>query len=186
VLHLAGIVDDLGLKKFYYRYASQRFLSQAGYFNLAMIALDENKNDVALTYLDQIDEDDDVLNARGVIELRKGNYDQARTLFLRSQTADAKKNLGTLLILSGQYAEAAQQLAGSGSGNEVLAYILDGQIDEAVKNANCDTPRDAYIAAIAYARAGQADKAREALSKASVDPDYAEKSEKDVEFVDIK
>lgn len=186
VLHLASIVDDMGLKKFYYRYASQRYLSQTAYFNLAMIALDENKNDVALTYLEQVAEDGDVLNAKGVVELRKGNYEQARKFFLRAETADARKNLGTLLILSGQYGDAVQSLAGSGSGNEVLAYILNGQIDDAIQNASCDSPRDAYIAAVAYARKGDAEGVKSALAKASVDPVYAEKSEKDVEFVNYR
>ena len=186
VLHLASIVDDMGLKKFYYRYASQRYLSQTAYFNLAMIALDENKNDVALTYLEQVAEDGDVLNAKGVVELRKGNYEQARKFFLRAETADARKNLGTLLILSGQYGDAVQSLAGSGSGNEVLAYILNGQIDDAIQNASCDSPRDAYIAAVAYARKGDAEGVKSALAKASVDSVYAEKSEKDVEFVNYR
>ena len=186
VLHLASIVDDMGLKKFYYRYASQRYLSQTAYFNLAMIALDENKNDVALTYLEQVAEDGDVLNAKGVVELRKGNYEQARKFFLRAETADARKNLGTLLILSGQYGDAVQSLAGSGSGNEVLAYILNGQIDDAIQNASCDSPRDAYIAAVAYARKGDAEGVKSALAKASVDFVYAEKSEKDVEFVNYR
>lgn len=186
VLHLASIVDDMGLKKFYYRYASQRYLSQTAYFNLAMIALDENKNDVALTYLEQVAEDGDVLNAKGVVELRKGNYEQARKFFLRAETADARKNLGTLLILSGQYGDAVQSLAGSGSGNEVLAYILNGQIDDAIQNASYDSPRDAYIAAVAYARKGDAEGVKSALAKASVDSVYAEKSEKDVEFVNYR
>ena len=186
VLHLASIVDDMGLKKFYYRYASQRYLSQTAYFNLAMIALDENKNDVALTYLEQVAEDGDVLNAKGVVELRKGNYEQARKFFLRAETADARKNLGTLLILSGQYGDAVQSLAGSGSGNEVLAYILNGQIDDAIQNASYDSPHDAYIAAVAYARKGDAEGVKSALAKASVDSVYAEKSEKDVEFVNYR
>ena len=186
VLHLAGIVDDLGLKKFYYRYASQRFLSQTAYYNLAMLALDENKNDVALTYLDMVPEDADVLNARGVVDLRKENYEQARKYFLRSEHADAKRNLGTLMILAGDYEGAAKELAGSKGANEVLAYILNGQIDEAVANASCDTPRDAYIAAVAYARSGDKAKLKSALSKACVDAIYAEKYKKDVEFVDFR
>ena len=186
VLHLAGIVDDLGLKKFYYRYASQRFLSHTAYYNLAMLALDENKNDVALTYLDMVPEDADVLNARGVVELRKENYEQARKYFLRSENADAQRNLGTLMILAGDYEGAAKELAGSKGANEVLAYILNGQIDEAVANASCDTPRDAYIAAVAYARSGDKAKLKSALSKACVDATYAEKYKKDVEFVDFR
>ena len=186
VLHLAGIVDDLGLKKFYYRYASQRFLSSVAYYNLAMLALDENKNDVALTYLDMVPEDADVLNARGVVELRKENYEQARKYFLRSENDDAKRNLCTLMILAGDYEGAAKELAASKGANEVLAYILNGQIDEAVANASCDTPRDAYIAAVAYARSGDKAKLKSALSKACVDATYAEKYKKDVEFVDFR
>lgn len=186
VLHLASIVDDMGLKKFYYRYASQRFLSQTAYYNLAMIALDENKNDVALTYLANVGEDADVLNAKGVVELRKENYEDARKYFLRSGNSYAHRNLGTLLILEGKYPEAVKMLTGSGSTNEVLAYILYGQIEKAVEKATFDTPRDAYIAAIAYAREGNEQGVKSALAKACVDEYYAEKSKKDVEFVNYR
>ena len=90
------------------------------------------------------------------------------------------------MILAGDYEGAAKELAGSKGANEVLAYILNGQIDEAVANASCDTPRDAYIAAVAYARSGDKAKLKSALSKACVDAAYAEKYKKDVEFVDFR
>lgn len=186
VLHLASIEQDKGLKKYYYRFASQKFLSYVAYYNLAVLSLDENKNDVAMTYLEKVPEDADVLNAKGVVELRKGNYADARNWFLRSGSADAHKNLGTLQILDGEYSEAAKTLEGSGSDNEVLAYILDGQIDKAISAARLDTPRDAYIAAVAFARKGDAAGVQTALSKAKISEFYAEKALKDVEFVNYR
>lgn len=186
LLRLASIEEDLELKEFYYRYAAQRYLSEVGNFNLAVMALDRNGNDIAQVYLQQIAEDEDVLNAKGVIELRKGDKEAARNYFLRSGSVDSKKNLGTLLILEGKYHEAAQMLEGSGSANETLAYILDGQIDKAVNTANCESPRDAYIAAIAYARMGNAEGVKNALAVACQDEQWAEKAQKDVEFVDFR
>lgn len=186
VLRLASIEEDLALKEYYYRYAAQRYLSDVGNYNLAMMALDRNSNDIAQVYLQQAVEDADVLNAKGVIELRKGNNEEARKYFLRSGSGDAKKNLGTLLILEGRYAEAAQMLEGSGSANETLAYILDGQIEKAVATAKCDSPRDAYIAAVAHARLGDAEGVKSALAVACQDEEWAEKAQKDVEFVDFR
>lgn len=186
VLHLATITDDTKSKKYYYRFAGQRFLSETGYYNLAMLSLDENSNEIALVYLDKAGEDADVLNARGVVEMRKGNYAEARTWFLRSESESARKNLGTLCIIEGKYDEAAKLLEGSGSANEALVYILTGQTDKAVASARTDTPRDAYIAAIAYARSGDAAKLEKALEIAGTDPVLAEKAKKDVEFVEFR
>lgn len=186
VLHLATINDDVKWKKYYYRFAGQRFLSETGYYNLAMLSLDENSNEIALVYLDKAGEDADVLNARGVVEMRKGRYSEARTYFQRSGSESARKNLGTLSIVEGRYEEAAELLAGSGSANEVLVYILAGQIDKAVAAARTDTPRDAYLAAVAYARHGDDKEFEKALEIAKSDPVLSKKAQKDVEFVDFR
>lgn len=189
VLHLAEIVDDMGLKKFYYRFAAQRYMSATAYFNMAVISLNENQNDIAATYLEMmLSEDADVLNLRGVISMRQGKYEQARRYFLRSATSDAMCNLATLYILEGEYQKACELLdeCEQISANSALAYILSNQIDKAIEVSSCDSPRDAYIAAIAYARKGDKDSALKALEKAKEDPVWAEKIEKDVEFVDYR
>lgn len=186
VLRLASISPDREHKRFYYRLAAERYLSDVGFYNLAAIALDDNINDIASAYLDRLPDDPDVLNARGVIELRKGRTDQARNYFLRADNADSRRNLGTLLILEGKYAEAAEMLKGSGGANEVLSCILTGQIDEAIAASSLDSPRDAYLAAVAYARKGDAAKVKEALVIACEDELYAQKAAKDVEFVDFR
>ena len=186
VLHLASITGTLEGKKFYNRLAAERFKSETGYYNLAYIALLEDKKEVAAAYLDRCPGDKDALNLRGVIELRYGNYAEARKLFKEAGTPAAMKNLGTISILEGDYEAAAKQLEGSGSVNEVLALILAGQAEKAASIASCDTPREAYIAAVAAARLGNADRVKGCLIEASKDADYAKRATKDVEFVDFR
>ncbi|MBO4611323.1 MAG: hypothetical protein J5668_04370 [Bacteroidales bacterium] len=187
VLHLAGITDNMDNKKFYYRTTTERWGSNTGYYDLASIALDEQKIEVALAYLTHTDEEDpDVLNLLGVIEMRRGRYQEALNFFEMSGTDDAKKNAGSAKIALGDYAAAAEALAGTGSRNEVLAYILAGQADKAAAAASDETPRDSYIAAVAAARAGDAAGVKKHLAKAVEDPVYAEKAAKDAEFADFR
>ena len=186
VLHLASITESIEGKKFYNRLAAERFKSVTGYYNLAYLALLEDKKEVASSYLDKCPGDKDALNLRGVIELRYGNYAQACKLFKEAGTPAAVKNLGTLCILEGDYEAAAGQLDGTGSVNEALAHILAGNAQKALSLAGTATARDSYIAAVAAARMGDADRVKAYLSEASKDPVYAKRATKDVEFVDFR
>ncbi|MBP5572177.1 MAG: hypothetical protein J6X39_05865 [Bacteroidales bacterium] len=187
VLHLASVTEDKENKKYYYRVTTERWGSNTGFYDLAAMALDDNKIEVALAYLTHTDESDpDVQNLLGVVEMRRGRYAEAINLFEQSGTDDAKKNIGTAKIALGDYAAAAEALAGTGSRNEVLAYILAGQADKAAASATDDTPRDSYIAAVAAARKGDASGVKQHLTKAVEDPVYAEKAAKDAEFADYR
>lgn len=187
ILHLAAVSDDLDAKKYYYRVTTERWGSNAGFYNLAALALDENKTEIALAYLTHTDESDpDVLNLLGVIEMRRGKIDSARNFFEMSGSDDAKKNLGSLKIAAGDYAGASADLDGTGSCNEALALILAGQADKASKLEGDGSARAEYIAAVAAARQGEAKAVKEHLANASADPVYAEKAAKDAEFVDYR
>lgn len=187
ILHLASITDDKDNKKYYYRVTTERWGSNTGFYDLAALSLDDDKIEVALAYLTHTDEEDpDVLNLLGVIEMRRGRYQEALNFFEMSGTDDAKKNAGSAKIALGDYAAAAETLAGTGSRNEVLAYILAGQADKAAAAASDASPRDSYIAAVAAARLGDAAGVKEHLAKASEDPVYAEKAAKDAEFADFR
>ncbi|MBO4605350.1 MAG: OmpA family protein [Bacteroidales bacterium] len=187
ILHLATISDNNENKKFYYRVTTERWGSNTGYYNLAALSLNENKIEVALAYLTHTDEGDpDVMNLLGVIEMRRGKYENAINLFEQSGTEDALKNIGTAKIALGDYTSAAEALAGTGSRNEALAFILDGQADKAAAASSDATARDSYIAAIAAARLGDAAGVKEHLAKAIEDPVYAEKAAKDAEFADYR
>lgn len=186
ILHLASITDNRDNKKYYYRVTTERWGSNAGFYDLAALALDENKIEVALAYLTHTDETDpDVLNLLGVIEMRRGRYEEAMSYFDLSGTDDAKKNAGSVKIAQGDYAAAAEALAGTGSKNEALALILAGQADKAAE-LGCESARDHYVAAVAAARLGDAAGVKEHLAKASEDPVYAEKAAKDAEFADFR
>ena len=187
VLHLAAISDNIDNKKYYYRVTTERWGSNSGFYGLAALALDEGKTEVALAYLTHTDEGDaDVLNLLGVIEMRRGKYEEALNLFEQSGTDDAKKNIGSVKIALGDYAAAAEALAGTGSRNEALAWILAGQADKAAAVCGDGSARDSYIAAIAAARLGDEAGVKEHLAKAVEDPVYAEKAAKDAEFADFR
>ena len=187
ILHLASVTEDREHQKYYYRATTERWGSNTGFYDLATLALDENKIEVALAYLTHTDEaDPDVMNLLGVIEMRRGRYAEALNYFEASGTDDAKKNAGSAKIALGDYAAAAEALAGTGSRNEVLAYILAGQAEKAAAAATDDTPRDSYLAAVAAARMGNASGVKQHLAKASEDPVYAEKAAKDAEFADFR
>ena len=187
ILHLATVTEDRDSKKYYYRVTTERWGSNAGFYDLAVMALEEGKTEVALAYLTHTDEGDpDVLNLLGAIEMRRGRYESARDYFELSGTDDARKNLGSMKIATGDYAGAAEALAGTGSRNEALALILAGKADQAAALAGEGTARDSYIAAIAAARTGDADGVKKHLAKAQEDPVYAEKAAKDAEFADYR
>ena len=187
ILHLAAITDERDNKKYYYRVTTERWGSNAGFYDLAALALDEDKIEVALAYLTHTDETDpDVLNLLGVIEMRRGRYEEALKYFELSGSEDARKNTGSAKIALGDYTAAAEALAGTGSRNEALAYILSGQADKAAAVAGDDSARASYIAAIAAARLGDAAAVKEHLAKAVEDPVYAEKAAKDAEFADFR
>ena len=187
ILHLGTITEDRDSKKYYYRVTTERWGSNAGYYNLAAMALEEGKTEVALAYLTHTDEGDpDVLNLLGAIEMRRGKYESAKNYFELSGTDDAKKNLGSMKIATGEYEAAAEALAGTGSCNEALALILAGKADQAASVSGDATARDSYISAIASARTGDAEGVKKHLSKAQQDPVYAEKAAKDVEFADYR
>ena len=187
ILHLAAITDERDNKKYYYRVTTERWGSNAGFYDLAALALDEDKIEVALAYLTHTDETDpDVLNLLGVVEMRRGRYEEALRYFELSGSEDARKNTGSAKIALGDYTAAAEALAGTGSRNEALAYILSGRADKAAAVAGDDSARASYIAAIAAARLGDAAGAKEHLAKAVEDPVYAEKAAKDAEFADFR
>lgn len=188
LLRVASLMSDNGRKAEIYKTAVAKFGSDRANFNLAVLALNENKPDEAAGYLAAIKNPDaDVTNAKGVCEFRKGNYDAAADLFRQAGTDDAKANLGMIQILEGDYTAAAATLAGTDSDNKAVAYILAGDLDKAAAAVTCDCPRANYIRAIIAARQGNSEKVAEYLNKvAAASPELMAKAEKDVEFANYR
>lgn len=187
LLRVAAKSDDPARKAELYKVAVKKFGSDRANFNLAVLALNDGKIDEAAKYLGAVkDADADVVNAKGVCELRKGNYDAAVKFFKQSGTTEAKANLGTVSLLEGKYSEAASELAGTGSHNTAVAYILAGQLDKASAAITCNCPRSNYLRAIIAARKGNASDVAKYLEIAKKNPELKARAEKDVEFANYR
>ena len=184
LLRTATLVKDNAQKEEIYKRAASKFASERAQFNLASLYLGEGKLSKAEEALAKIhSEDPDVLNAKGVIALRKDDLATAATYFRRANTPDAKKNQGIVQLLTGDYESAAKTLADVDGcpRNTVLAYILTDQLDKAAKKATCKDEKVTYLKAIIAARKGDAAGVRENLGKIT-DADLAARAKKDVEF----
>ena len=185
LLRTATLVKDNDQKEEIYKRAVSKFGSERAQFNLASLYLDENKLSKAEEALAKVHTSDgDVLNAQGVIALRKDDLATAANLFRRANTPDAKKNLGIVQILSGDYDAAAKTLADVDGccHNTVLAYILTDQLDKATKAIHCDDQKVIYLKAIIAARKGDAAGVREAMGKITSQA-LRERAANDIELV---
>ena len=184
LLRTATLVKDNDQKEEIYKRAVSKFGSERAQFNLAALYLSEGKLARAEDALAKVHSNDaDVLNAQGVIALRKNDLATAANYFRRSTSPDAKKNLGIVQILSGDYEDAAKTLSDVDGccHNTVLAYILTGQLDKAAKTVSCKDQKVTYLKAIIAARKGDAAGVRENLG-AITNRELLDRAKKDVEF----
>ena len=185
LLRVASLVKDNAQKESIYKKAIERFGSDRAQYNLAVLYLSEGKTEKAQAGLAEVKADDgDVLNAKGVIALRKEDYKAAEEYFRKAGTPEAKANLGAVLILTGHYEEAVQVLKDTEGccNNKVLAYILTDQLNRAQAAINCDSPRVQYMKAIIAACQGDAAGVKSNLEKAFKDPQLRERATRDIEF----
>ncbi|MBQ2230149.1 MAG: hypothetical protein II424_07000 [Bacteroidales bacterium] len=187
LLRAATLVKDPAAKQNIYRQAIQKFGSDRARFNSAVEYLNAGDLASAKSALSGVKSTEGcVTNLKGVVAMREGNLDEAARLFASTECPNAKINAGTLDILNGNYAAAAQKLAGTGSPNEALAYILTGQLDKAAAAVKGDDARAAYERAIIAARRGDAAAAQSALRAAGVDRELAARIANDVEFAKVR
>ena len=185
LLRVASLVCEPAQKEEIYKRAIGRFNSARAMFNLAALYLMQGQDAKAEAGLAELDaKDPDVVNAKGVLALHKEDYKAAETAFRTAGTADAKANLGVVLILTGRYEEAAQALKDVKGccHNTTLAYILTDQLDKAAKSAKCKDPKVSYLKAIIAARQGNADGVKSNLEAAFKNESLKERAARDIEF----
>ena len=185
-LRVASISKDNARKEAIYKKAIEKFGSDRAQYNLAAVYLNDGKNAKAEEALAVVKSGDgDVVNAMGVIALRKDDLAKAEECFRKAGTEEAKANLGAVLILQGSYDEAAQVLADVKGccHNTALAYILTDQLDKASKAIHCECPKCIYLKAVIAARQGDAAAVKAAVAKAGEkNADLKARAAKDVEF----
>ena len=185
LLRVASVAQDNAQKESIYQKAIERFNSSRAMYNLAALYLNEGKVSKAEAGLAELNAaDPDVINAKGVVALRKDDFGTAESLFRKAGTPEAKKNLGIVLILTGQYEEAAQVLKDVDGccHNTVLAYILTDQLDKAMESAHCGDPKVWYLKAIVAARQGKVSEMKTFLERAYKNPSLQARAAKDIEF----
>ena len=188
LLRAASVVKDAAQKEEIYNKAIAKFGSDRAQYNLAVLYLQQNKDGKAEKALDKVKaNDDDVLNAKGVLALHKNDFSTAEACFRKAKGNEAQANLGSVLILTGRYDEAARLLAEPKGccHNSVLAYILTDQLDKAKSTAHCGDPKVWYLKAIIAARQGETKTVQECLAKAFKRADLKERAARDIEFAGI-
>ncbi|MCD8207463.1 MAG: hypothetical protein LUD72_05970 [Bacteroidales bacterium] len=189
LLRVATVVKDIDAKVAIYKIAVEKYGSEAAKFNCAAALLKFWKTDEGQTALDAVSEknDNEFVNACGVVALQKENYEVALDCFLKARSASADENLGVIEILSGKYTEAAAKLANAECDfNKALSLVLVGKLDEASKALTCDCPKAAYLKAVIAARKGDAAGVKTNLEKASKVECLAKRAEKDIEFAQYR
>lgn len=185
LLRVASVAQDAAQKESIYQKAIERFDSQRAMYNLAVLYLSEGKMAKAKAGLGELNGNDaDVINAKGVVALREDDLQTAEACFRQAGTPEAKKNLGIVQILTGDYDAAAQTLKDVDGccHNTVLAYILTDQLDKAKASAHCGDPKVWYLKAIISARQGKADEVSKNLERAFRNPALKERASRDIEF----
>ena len=184
LLRLASVTEKEAEKEDILKKAVSQYGSDRAQYNLAVLYLNQGKNDKAEQALAEVkDGGDDVVNAMGVIALRKGDLETAEDCFSKSKSAEAKANMGLVYVLTGRYEQAASALADAPGcpTNKALAYILAGDLDKAESALTCGSDKATYLRAIVAARKGDADAVADNLHKLK-DAGLKARAEKDVEF----
>ena len=184
LLRVASVVDNPTRKTELYEQAVRRFGSERARFNVAAMALDDERPDAAVRQLNQIkNQDGDVLNALGVAELQRGDRKAAADYFRRAGTPEAKANPGLIELLDGNYDAAARQLKDTGGMNSAIANLLAGNTDAAEAAITCNCGKSSYLRAIIAARRGDAAGVKKYLDEvAKKDQRLYERSRTDAEF----
>ena len=190
LLHSATLVKDLKSKVKLYQKAIDKYNSDAARFNLAATYLENGDLENAKKAFSAVKRKDaDLENALGVIALQEGDLEAAYNSFKKAGTNAAKRNMGVVDILSGDYAKALKDLNGTKGccRNLGLAYILNNDLDGALEAMHCDDAACNYLRAIVAARQGNASDVKKYLNLvAKEDSELAARAEKDVEFAEYR
>jgi len=184
LLRLAAVTDADSRKEFLYNFNFQKYGSKRAGFNLAVLAYKAGKPSAAEYYLNQLNDEDDpeVINMRGLIEMKKQNWYKAEDLFEKANIPVATANIGVVNMLQKNYEKAAQVLP-DGDPNKAVACLMLDKTAEAAAALNGEDGKTAYLRAIIAAREGNVAALKENVEKAvAKDPSYANRAATDIEF----
>ena len=185
LLRAATLVKENDQKIDLYKRAADKFNSNTAQYNLAVTYLNMDELGKAKSALNKCEKDADWNNAMGVVALRENKLDEAAKYFAAAKTTAANANLAVLDILAGDYKAAAAKLGNCKCFNAALAQLLVGNNAPAAA-LECQSPKAAYLRAVAAARKGDAAGVKKNLADASKCEDLAARAAKDIEFAQYR
>ena len=185
LLRAATLVKENDQKVELYKKAAKKFDSNTAQYNLAVTYVKMDKLGQAKNALESCQKDADWYNAMGVIALREDNLDAAAEYFANSDTKAANANLAVIDILDGDYKAAAAKLGNCKCFNAALAQLLVGNNAPAAA-LQCESPKAAYLRAVAAARQGNAAAVKSNLEAAKKCEELAARAAKDIEFAQYR
>ncbi len=192
ILYAATLYDDLSKKLDIYKTAANNFSddyrpqNNVGVIQMKMGNIGEAK--AAFEKAKSIEDNDVVNNNLGAVALKEGKLDEALALFESAQGAgDAVNfNLGTIKIMQGDYSAAVNYFGNTCSANAGLAYLLQGNNQEAISKLGCiDDPGATayYLKAVIGARTNDDNLVFPNLKSAiGENPELKNRAKKDIEF----
>lgn len=191
LLYAATLTQDLNARKNIFQTTTQVYPNDKRAYNgLAQVAYAQGDYAAAKAALAQAGDGTEATANAALIALKEGNINQAENLIGKALTAaNYNEVLGNLQIARGNYAQAAQSLAGVKTNSAALAQILNKDYKAAAATLAAVPKADAttaYLSAILAARTNQVDAAIGALRKAiSLDPSLAVQAAKNLEFAKL-
>lgn len=194
LLYAATLTDDIQTQLAIYKSAQELFpqdfrgFNNAGYVYLKM----ENGEEAAkeLEKANQLAPNAGcVLNNLGVVAAWEHDIETAQSYFEAAQAKGMRVNynIGTLMILKGDYQAALTSFAGrTCTHNIALAHLLAGNESAAMTNLDCapESAEVAYLNAVIGARRENNTMVYQNLRRAiQLDPAYKEEASKDREFI---
>lgn len=194
LLYGATLHEDLQTKLAIYRSAQRLFPnSYKGFNNAAVINLKLGNVSAAASDLERANQlapgNGHVQNNLGVVATWNKDYESAKPLFeaAKAQGIDSNYNLGTLMIIDGQYQAALSAFAGKTcTHNIALAQLMAGNAGAALSTLEC-APESAmvhYLKAVVHSRQNNSSRMYESLRKAiQMDNSLKELAANDREFI---
>ena len=188
LLRAAANAKDIDSKIAIYKQAVKKYGTDKAKYNLGVAYLDKGDNKAAKDAFSKMDKKEGNCydNVMGVLAMREGKLDEAAQWFNKVTCKHGKINQGALDILNGKYNDAVAKLAGTGTHNETIAYILTNQLDKASESIKGNCPYCNYKKAIIAARKGDVNAYNAAMEIVKKNEKLAEKAANDVEFLKFR
>lgn len=194
LLYAATLTEETAEKKDIYTTTTNVYPEDyRAYNNLGAISIAEGNLEAAKNHLKQAASKKDCaeVNAnRALVALAEGSVEEAETFVARATSSPVYNELvGNLNVAKGNYAAAAQSLAGAKTNSAALAEILAKNYTAAEKTLNEVKNADAmtdYLKAVVAARTGKNNEAVKNLANAiAKDASLKAKAAKNLDFVTL-